>query len=127
MKMIVMIPPDLEKKILALAAKKGVDPSSLIVSLVKEDIEEEWGDLQSLDEANGYRQADDYDPDALKNAVERVTNRTPEQREAIRQELLKVIPEPLSIPEGKTVFDMFFRIRGDETEEQVYEALKRLS
>jgi hypothetical protein len=62
-----------------------------------------------------------------KKAVERVANRTPEEREAIRQELLKAIPEPLPLPEGKTVFDMFFRIRGDETEEQVYEALERLS
>ena len=57
-------------------------------------------------------------PQALKDATERIANRTPEEREAMQQELLKAIPEPLPIPEGKTVFDMFFQIRDDETEEQ---------
>ena len=41
--------------------------------------------------------------------------------------LRDALAEPLPIPAGKTVFDTFFRIRGDETEEQVYEALERLS
>jgi hypothetical protein len=31
-------------------------------------------------------------PQTLKEATERLANRTPEDREAIRQELLKVIP-----------------------------------
>lgn len=160
--MIVMFPPELEKKIIALAAQRNVDPASFVTSLVEKELSEQ----ETLAPANGIGHTpeqkkadqeralsefksgielppgvsaqdvmdalrgdgtDDDDPDALKKVTERIINRTPEEREAIRQELLKAIPEPLPIPQGKTVFDMFFRIRGDETEEQVYEALERLS
>ena len=160
--MIVTLPPETEKKIIALAAQKSVDPASLIALLV----EKELGEQETLTPANGVGHTpeqkkaaqeraireftsgielppgvsaqevmdalrgdgtDDDDPDALKKATEKNTKRTPEEREAIRQELLKAIPSPLPIPQGKTVFDMFFRVRGDETEEQVYEALQRLS
>lgn len=84
--------------------------------------QEVWDKLCSLDQGE-----DDYDPDALNRAVDRLRNRTPEEREAARQQLLNAIPTPLPIPEGKTIFDMIPRIRGEETEEQVFEALERLS
>lgn len=160
--MVVTFPPDIEKKIIALAAQKSVDPASLVASLVEKELSEQETltpandvghtpeqktaaqerairefksgielppgvSAQDVMDALRVDGTDNDDPDALKKATERITNRTPEEREAIRQELLKAIPEPLPIPEGKTVFDMFFRIRGDETEEQVYEALQRLS
>ena len=180
--MIVTFPPEIEKKIIALAAQKSIDPASLVASLVEKELSDELasapvnGDSQSEDDADPealnravtalidrtpeQKQAtrerairefksglelppgvsaqavmdalkgegtDDDDPAALKKATERIANRTPAEREAVRQELLKAIPEPLPIPAGKTVFDMFFRIRGDETEEQVHEALERLS
>ena len=160
--MIVTFPPDIEKKIIALAAQKSVDPASLVASLVEKELSEQethtpTNDVDHTPEQKKATQeraisefksgielppgvsaqdvmdalrsvgTDNDDPDALKKATERITNRTAEEREAIRQELLKAIPEPLPIPKGKTVFDMFFRIRGDETEEQVYEALQQLS
>ena len=125
--MIVTIPPELEKKVVALAAQKGIEPSSFVVSLVKADVEEAWS-AKAVHETNGHHKPDDDDDhEALKNATERITHRTPEEREAVRQELLKSIPTPLPIPEGKTVFDMLVRVRGEETEEQVYAALERLS
>lgn len=125
--MIVTIPPELEKKVVALAAQKGIEPSSFVVSLVKEDVEEVWS-AKAVHETNGHHPAeDDSDPDALKKATKRITHRTPAEREAVRQELLKSIPTPLPIPAGKTVFDMLVPIRGNESETQVYEALKHLS
>lgn len=180
--MVVMFPPEIEKKIIALAAQKKVDPASFVASLVEKELSDELASApvngvdqdddydpealnravaaiinrtpeekqaarerairefikpglelppgvsaQDMMDALGRNETDNDDPDALKKATERIANRTPEEREAMRQELLKAIPEPLPIPEGKTVFDMFFRIRGDETEEQVHEALERLS
>jgi hypothetical protein len=80
-----------------------------------------WDSLKS-DDRN-----DDDDPDALSRAIAELANRTPEQIEATRAEVMKAIPEPLPIPQGKTVFDMLFRIRGKETDEQVYADLERLS
>ncbi|NOT59383.1 MAG: hypothetical protein HOP19_04065 [Acidobacteria bacterium] len=125
--MIVTIPHELENKIVALAAQKGVEPSTFIVALVEEDVEAAWN-AKAVHGTNGHHKTDDdYDPNALKRATERITQRTRAEREAVRQELLQSIPPPLPIPEGKTVFDMLARIRGEETEEQVYAALERLS
>ena len=124
--MIVTIPHELENKIVALAAQKGVEPSTFIVALVEEDVEVAWN-AKAVQGTNGHQHVDDYDPNALKRATERITQRTLAEREAVRQELLQSIPPPLPIPEGKTVFDMLARIRGEETEEQVYAALERLS
>jgi hypothetical protein len=181
--MIVMLPPDIEKKLIALAAQRSVDPASLVASFVEKELNN--GELALAPVADAG-QDDDFDPDALNRAIAAIANRTPEQIkaaqekiikestpsielppgvsaqdvwegmsgdnqddeddtaalnrvlaettnrtleqiEATRAEMLTVIPEPLPIPDGKTVFDMFFRIRGRETDEQVYQALERLS
>lgn len=156
--MIVMFPPEMEKKLIATAKENGLDPSALVVSVMGKyvdwptEIEPLNGDggldankqgikefyLQTglpfsaspqevWDKLCSLAQGEEEDPDALNRAVARFTNRTPEEREAARQELLNAIPTPLPTPEGKTVFDMIPRIRGEETEEQVFEALERLS
>lgn len=165
--MIVTFPLEVEKRVKAIAAQKGLAPEAYLVLLVQKDlgmqIAFEQPNGESAPPVNGTSEqamtaqeravgafkpgiqlppgvsgqdvmdtlksdrADDDDPDALTKAILGFTNRTPEERAAIREELMKVIPAPLPIPEGKTIFDMIPCIRGNETEAQVFEALERLS
>lgn len=68
------------------------------------------------------------EPSALDLAVRRITNRTPEQVAADRARLLAKTPEPRPLPPGKSLADVIVgKWPGDETDEQVREALERLS
>ena len=68
------------------------------------------------------------DPEALNRAVARMMNRTPEEIEAARARLFQQSRPPREIPEGKTLEDMISgKWPGDETDEQIREALERLS
>jgi hypothetical protein len=71
---------------------------------------------------------DDTDPDALAHALAELFNETPEEAEQARLELLAASRPPRPLPEGKTLADMVFgQWPGDETDEQVFEALRKLS
>lgn len=55
-------------------------------------------------------------------------NRTPEETRAIRERLLAATPPPREIPEGQNIFDVVMgRWPGDETDEQILDALEKLS
>jgi len=57
-----------------------------------------------------------------------LTSRTPEQMEAARERLLKASRPARPLPDGKTLADMVEgQWPGDETDEQVRDALERLS
>jgi CTP:molybdopterin cytidylyltransferase MocA len=164
--MIIAFPLEVEKKVNAIAAQKGLAPEAYLVLLVQKDLEMqiafEQPNGESAPAGNGNSEeavtarerlvgacnpgiqlppgvsgqdvmdalksdrADGDDPDALTKAILKFTDRTPEERMAIREELMNVIPAPLPIPAGKTIFDQIPRIRGNETEAQVFEALERL-
>lgn len=68
---------------------------------------------------------------ALERAIawaESLKNRTPEQLEADRRRIFALSPPPTPIPEGKTLADMVEGTwPGDETDEQIREALEKLS
>jgi hypothetical protein len=69
---------------------------------------------------------EDYSP--LDAAIARLNNRTPNEIAAARDRLLASSPEPLPIPEGKTLSDVIMgKWPGDETDEEVNLALERLS
>ena len=86
MMMIVTFPSDVEKKIIALAALRELDPSVFVFSLV----ENEWGKQEALKGSNGFDEADDdRDPEALNRAVAEIVNRTPEQRQAARERAIR--------------------------------------
>ena len=69
---------------------------------------------------------DDCDP--LIAAVNSLANRTPEEKLADRAEAMKYLRKGRPLPEGKTLNDVVEGTwPGDETDEQIYEALKRLS
>jgi len=123
--MIVMLPPEVEKKLMALAALKSVDPSSLVASLVEKELNNSELALAPVADAG---QDDDIDPDALNRAIAAIINRTPEQIKAAQEMALREFKAERELPEGaKNIFDVIPVIRGNETDEQVAQALKDLS
>ena len=122
--MTVTFPADLEKKIIALAEQKRVDPASFVASLVEKGLSNEM----ALAPVNGTGHDDDYDPEAGNRAVAALINRTPEQKKAAQEMALREFLPERELPEGaKNIFDVIPVIRGNETNEQVLEALKELS
>jgi hypothetical protein len=65
---------------------------------------------------------------ALREAIERMSKRTQEEILADRASILASSPKPCPLPEGKTLDDMVRgKWPGDETDEEIREALERLS
>jgi hypothetical protein len=120
--MIVTFPPEIEKKIIALAAQKSVDPASFVTSLV----EKEWSNELASAPVNGVDQDDDYDPEALNRAVA-IINRTPEEKQAARERAIREFRPKNELPPDVSPLEVLPVIRGDETDEQVIQALKELS
>jgi hypothetical protein len=115
------VSPEVEKQLQALAAKVGKDAADLGGSMLEEKMRE--GGF--LSDVNG---ADTDDPEALARAVAAMTNRTPEEIEAARTRLFAQSRPPRPLPEGKTLQDVLSgQWPGDETDEEVYEALRKLS
>ncbi len=66
--------------------------------------------------------------DALSEAVYRLANRTPEQIAADRERGMKSVRRGRPLPPGKTLADVVEGAwPGEETDEQIYEALERSS
>ncbi|MGL4422627.1 MAG: hypothetical protein ACRCZF_18305 [Gemmataceae bacterium] len=66
--------------------------------------------------------------DPLSIAIQRMVNRTPEQILADRAEVLKTVRTGRTLPTGKTFFDVVEgKWPGDETDDQIREALEKLS
>ncbi len=113
---------EVEKKIIALAGLKGTDPAVFGGSLLEETMREK-GFLARGNEIDG----DEEDPDSLRRAIASLKTRSPEESLAMRERVLAASRPPLPLPEGKTIFDVIPGIRGEETDEAVFEALERLS
>ncbi len=68
------------------------------------------------------------DPGELSEGVKRLINRTPEQKLADRAEAMKYVRKGRPLPPGKTFFEVIEGTwLGDETDEQIHEALEKLS
>jgi hypothetical protein len=68
------------------------------------------------------------DTETLETAIAKMTSRTPEEIAAARERLLAASPQPRELPMGQTIFDAVMgKWPGDETDEQIFEALERLS
>ena len=66
--------------------------------------------------------------ESLEAALDRMVNRSPAEVEAARERILAASPPPRELPEGKTLLDVIMgKWPGDETDEQIREALDRLS
>ena len=67
-------------------------------------------------------------PDALKEAMNKLINRTEAEMLASRARVMKTVRMGRPLPEGKTLADVVEgQWPGDETDEQIFEALERLS
>jgi hypothetical protein len=120
--MVVTLPPEVEKKLIALAAQKNIDPASLVASLVEKELNKRELALAAVIDAG---QDDDVDLNALNRAMVAIINRTPEQIKAAQNMALKEFRAERELPEdAKTIFDVIPVIRGNETDEQVIESLK---
>ncbi len=66
--------------------------------------------------------------DALTEAIHRLINRTPEQKLADRAKGMKSVRKGRPLPPGKTFFEVVQGTwPGDESDEQINEALEKLS
>jgi len=122
-KMIVMFPPDVEKKLIELAAQRRVDPASLLASLVEKELMQELDHNHHTDDD----QDADFDPEALNRSVEALINRTPEQKRAAREWAIKEFKPKNDLPPDVSPLEVLPVIKGNETDEQVLQALKELS
>lgn len=117
--MIVNVSPEVEDQLTELAHKNGQPVAEVAGALLEEKLRE--SSVQSNEEA-------DTDPDALARAIARMRNRTPEEIAAAQQRFLQQSRPPRPLPEGKTLLDVVCgQWPGDETDEEVFEALRRLS
>jgi hypothetical protein len=110
----IVLPPEIEKKLTILAEVRSVDPASLIASLVTREMPEK-------------SQRKEDDPDALRRAVAALLDRTPEQRRAARQIAIEESRPRIELPPDVSPFDVLPIVRGEETEEEVLRALRELS
>ena len=81
--------------------------------------------LEELAESDANRTGEE---DPLAAAIRRLTSRTPEQVLADREEILRSSPPPRPLPPGKTLADVVVGTwPGDETDEEIFEMLEKLS
>lgn len=121
--MIVTLPAEVEKQLIALATQKGLDADSYLLSLVQKEL----GNSVALDQQNGHGQDEDFDPEAGNRAVRLLTNRTPEQIKAAQERAIREFKPKRELPATVSPLEMLPVIRGNETDEEVLLALRDLS
>lgn len=126
--MVVNVTLETEKQLIALAERVGAPVAVYAGHLLEQKLHE--NDWQNG--ANGsvvvVEDDDDNDPDALAKAMAKLLNRTPEEIEQARERIFATSRPPRPLPEGKTLGDVLLgQWPGDETDEQVFEALRKLS
>jgi hypothetical protein len=124
-KMVVTFPPELERRIMALAALKRVDPAALVADLVAKELGDEI-DLALANDA-GHDEESDFDPEAGLRAVAALINRSPEQISAARERAIKEFKPARELPSDVSPLEVMPVIRGNETDEEVIQALRELS
>ena len=118
--MIITVSPETERLIYQLATQKGQDAAVLAGSYLELALKGENGIGEELDA--------DYEPDALEKAMAKMRARTPEQIAEARNQLFQASKPPRPLPEGQTIFDAIGgKWPSNETDEEVFAALKKLS
>ncbi|MGH9798832.1 MAG: hypothetical protein ACRD82_00565 [Blastocatellia bacterium] len=128
--MIINVTPETEKRLAELAVLIGAPVAVYAGYLLEQKLHENgWQNgLNGSTNVAAQDGDDDTDPDALAKAMAKVLNRTPEERERDRAELYAASRPPRPLPEGKTLLDVVYgQWPGDETDEEVFEALRKLS
>lgn len=104
---------------------------------LSEILEGQWEDILERDASRlaGRRVRISLVPDqttqksnTLVAAIARMNSRTPEEIAAARKRILDSTPEPQPLPEGKTLAEVIVgQWPGNETDEEILEALRKLS
>ncbi len=119
--------PETEKRLTEMAEQTGARVADYAGSLLDQKVRES-DDESFANGANEKSEDSDTNPDALAEAMQKLLNRTPEEKEEARMRLLQRSRRARPLPEGKTFVDVVCgQWPGDETEEQILEALRKLS
>ncbi|MGH9835367.1 MAG: hypothetical protein ACREBD_17770 [Blastocatellia bacterium] len=121
----VNVSPETENQLTERAEQIGARVSDYAGFLLEKKLQED----AEAEKINGRSNEDlDEDPYALEHAIAKLLSRTPEEVEQARERILQASRPPRPLPEGKTLYDVICgQWPGDETDEEVFEALKRLS
>jgi hypothetical protein len=112
------LPPETEKGFRHLAEEYGQDLSTCARSIIEQQVRSH--------SATWVDDEEDTDPDALERAIAAMANRTPEEIAEARRQV--IVPSKRHLAPGETIFDAVGgKWPGNETDEQVMEALERLS
>jgi hypothetical protein len=125
--MVVTFPPDLERRLMALAALKRVDPASFVVALVAKELDNENDLALANDVSHDDDDDGDFDPEAGLRAVTALINRSPDQISAAKARAIKEFKPKRELPSDVSPLEVMPVIRGNETDEEVIKALKELS
>lgn len=107
--------PDREARLRATAKERGTDPTTIL---------DEFLDTLPLTDDS----SEEEDPNALERAIQAALNLSPEERKAMRERVLASAAPAIDPPEGQTWLDAISgKWHGDETDEEILKALKRLS
>ncbi|MEK7833483.1 MAG: hypothetical protein AAB401_20500 [Acidobacteriota bacterium] len=124
--MVITVTQETEKQLTALAERVGAPVAVYAGHLLEQKLHENGG--RNGNHGFTVQDDDDTDPDALAKAIAELSNRTPEEIEQTRDRILAASRPPIPLPEGKTLGDVLRgQWPGDETDEQVFEALRKLS
>lgn len=125
--MVITVTQETEKQLTALAERVGAPVAVYAGHLLEQRLHENGGRNGST-KFVAQDDDDDIEPNALAKAMAKMLSRTPEELANVRARIFQEMEPPLPLPEGKTLFDMVCgQWPGDETDEEVFEALKRLS
>ncbi len=121
----VNVSPETENQLTELAQRIGTRVADYAGYLLEEKLREE----NEAAKVNGKSYADlDEDPYALEHAIAKLLSRTPEEIEQTKARIFQEMEPPRPIPEGKTLYDVVCgQWPGDESDQEVFEALKKLS
>lgn len=117
MTLTLQLPPHTERKLRDLAAQTGQDVSDYTLTVIENHLEAH----------TEYAAAADGE-DLLAEAVARLVSRTPDEVIEARARAAQFVRPGKPLPPGQTILDAIGgKWPGDESDEQVAEALRRLS
>ncbi|MGH9767983.1 MAG: hypothetical protein ACREAB_11160 [Blastocatellia bacterium] len=121
----VNVSPETESQLTEMAGQIGCRVADYAGFLLEEKLRE---DAKAARINGGSSEDLDEDHYALEHAIAKLLSRTPEEVEQARERIFQASRPPRPLPEGKTLYDVVCgQWPGDETDEEVFEALKRLS
>ncbi|MCI0387611.1 MAG: hypothetical protein MOB07_02410 [Acidobacteria bacterium] len=121
----VNVSPETESQLSEMAEQIGVRVADYAGFLLEKKVREY---AEAARSNGGSSENLDEDPYALEHAIAKLLSRTPEEVEQTRARIFQASRPPRPLPEGKTLYDVVCgQWPGDETDEEVFEALKRLS